>query len=204
MSRLQLTPSRDLAGSELPARVAALSRRGFPMRPNQSKKRHPVVVWIVVGLAFLALAPLQNATANEKPVSQYRLFGPKPIGGATPVLNLESMRSMARESHCVATIMYQGGTPLRSGPRACVVAAMCDAIDGKPNYFGNLTAMRSGSTSDRQWRAMRDFVRSCRDVEQFGPALIRQQPKLMRPALQTRNQYLNDPMKGLRKPPPRF
>ncbi|MDA0704890.1 MAG: hypothetical protein O3A96_16880 [Proteobacteria bacterium] len=80
----------------------------------------------------------------------------------------------------------------QAGRRACVYAALCDVIDGRPNYFANLlastrAAVQSGASSENDFAQQQSFANICRELPGFGRDMMLREDALFRHAVRTRD-----------------
>lgn len=80
----------------------------------------------------------------------------------------------------------------QAGRRACVYAALCDVIDGQPNYFANLmaaarSAVQSGASTEADFEQQRNFADICRGLPGFGRDMMLREDALFRDAVRTRD-----------------
>ncbi|MBT6119776.1 MAG: hypothetical protein HOH66_18085 [Rhodospirillaceae bacterium] len=80
----------------------------------------------------------------------------------------------------------------QAGRRACVYAALCDVIDGQPNYFANLmaaarSAVQSGASGEGEFAQQQAFAETCRGLPGFGRDMMLSEEALFLDAVRTRN-----------------
>jgi hypothetical protein len=80
----------------------------------------------------------------------------------------------------------------QAGRPACVYAALCDVIDGRPNYFANLlatarAAVQSGASSESYFAQQQSFADICRELPGFGRDMMLREEVLFRDAVRTRD-----------------
>lgn len=80
----------------------------------------------------------------------------------------------------------------QAGRRACIYAALCDVIDGEPNYFANLlaaarAAVQSGASTESDFAQQQSFADICRELPGFGRDMMLREKALFRDAVRTRD-----------------
>lgn len=138
--------------------------------------------------------PVASA-ATAKPPPAPDLWGPERGGAASDGRMTTAMSlSVFNQFQCTAAVFREVNALANAGKlafdlgsddhrtrRSCVVAGLCDTIDGIPDYF-RMTRALNGQ------REM-TFLNTCPGVESWGPRIIASEPELFAIARRIRDEH---------------
>ncbi|MGE0256370.1 MAG: hypothetical protein AB7N54_06370 [Alphaproteobacteria bacterium] len=137
--------------------------------------------------------PAANATTAEAPAAP-DLWGPERGGTASDGQMTAVSLSAVKQFECTAAVFREVNTLANAGKlsvdlgsddhrtrRSCVVAGLCDTIDGIPDYFRVTRVLNSPRE--------KTFLNTCPGVESWGPGMIASEPALFAVARRIRDEH---------------